>query len=62
MTTADIFKAAAGAVLGGLLTWTAQALTLQGELRGLARSVERIEHRLDQMAPQMAPHQAQAKE
>jgi len=51
----DLAKAAAGATLGGVLTWAGQGLTTAGELRALTHAVERMELRLDAMAPLAAP-------
>lgn len=45
----------ASAVAGGLIAWTANSLTVAGELRQLTRAVQRIELRLDYLSRSGAP-------
>jgi len=43
-------KAIAAAVAGGLIGWTASALTLSGRVTAIEQSLVRIEARLDRQA------------
>lgn len=50
MTGDTIGKAIAAAVVGGLVTWTAAALTLTGRVTAIEQSLLRIETRMDGQA------------
>lgn len=55
-------KAAAAAVVGGLVTWTAAALTLTGRVTAIEQSLLRIETRLDNSQAQQAQGKHLARE
>lgn len=62
MTGDTIGKAVAAAVVGGLVTWTAAALTLTGRVTAIEQTLLRIETRMDNSQAQQARAKRQERE